>query len=254
MLIKRDKTFFVEELNRKFTKEGGEYFVRDASKDYSTQFGTVKSKDLAKKDGSVVKATTGDEFIILSPGFIDKYRRIKRTAQIIPMKDIGSIITLTGIDKNSLVVDSGSGSGGLCCFLAHIAKKVVTYEIKDENVELVRENAKFLELDNITVKKKSFYDGIDEKNVDLITLDLPEPWEALKVAEKALKIGGFLVSYSPTIPQVQDFVNAMKKFDSLILMKTIEILEREWEIDGRKVRPRTQGIGHSGFLTFARKI
>ena len=37
-------------------------------------------------------------------------------------------------------------------------------------------------------------------------------------------------------------------------IKTSEIIEREWDVDDRKVRPRSQAIGHSGFITFARKI
>ena len=41
---------------------------------------------------------------------------------------------------------------------------------------------------------------------------------------------------------------------NFIHLKTIEIIEREWDVQGRKVRPKSQPIGHSGFLTFVRKI
>ena len=44
------------------------------------------------------------------------------------------------------------------------------------------------------------------------------------------------------------------KKENFYVVKTIEIIERQWEIDGRKVRPKGQEIGHSGFLTFMRKI
>jgi tRNA (adenine57-N1/adenine58-N1)-methyltransferase len=54
-----------------------------------------------------------------------------------------------------------------------------------------------LELKNLKVKKKSIYEGIEEKEVDIITLDLPEPWLAVGPAEAALKVGGFIVSYLP---------------------------------------------------------
>ena len=86
----------------------------------------------------------------------------------------------------------------------------------------------------------------------MVVLDLPEPWKALESAEKSLKAGGFLVSYSPTIPQVMDFVNTLD--ESFAYLKTSEIIEREWEVKERKVRPRSQAIGHSGFITFARKL
>ena len=108
--------------------------------------------------------------------------------------------------------------------------------------------------EHIKIKNKNIYDGISEKNVDLIVLDLPEPWKAIEAAKISLKVGGFLVSYSPTIPQTNDFVNEINKNENFVHIKTSEIIEREWDIDERKVRPRSQAIGHSGFISFVRKI
>ena len=127
-------------------------------------------------------------------------------------------------------------------------------EIRKDFVEIVKKNIKFLNLKNIKIKNKSIYDGISEKNVDLIVLDLPEPWKALKPAEKSLKHGGFLISYSPTIPQVMDFVSKVKDSDKFSYLKTSEIIERHWEVEDRKVRPKSQQIGHSGFLSFVRRV
>ncbi|MBI2663852.1 hypothetical protein HYX10_00735 [Candidatus Woesearchaeota archaeon] len=137
--------------------------------------------------------------------------------------------------------------------MANIAKKVVSYEVRKDFAAVAAENVKLLQLKNISIKIKNVYDGIEEENADLITFDLPEPWKALKAAEKALKVGGFIVSYSPTTSQVSDFVKAAKN-TSLLHMKTIEIIQREWEFDERIVRPKSQPIGHSGFITFLRKI
>ena len=83
---------------------------------------------------------------------------------------------------------------------------------------------------------------------------LPEPWKAIENCSKALKPGGFLVSYSPSVPQVADFVNSIKKNESFVYLKTCEISEREWEVEERKVRPKSAAIGHSGFMSFARKV
>lgn len=237
------------------TKQGKKFYVKDSSKDLHTQFGFVKAAELKKaKPGSVLKTNTGKELYVLEPSFVDIYRKIKRGAQIIPLKDIGSIITEMGINPKSKIVDAGAGSGGLSCFLATIAKEVTTYDIRDDFIKIVEKNKEFLDLKNLKIKKGSVYESIDEKNVDVITLDLPEPWEAVDNAEKALKPGGFIMSYSPTIPQVMDFIKAIKENEKLIFLKTIEIIERDWDVDGRKVRPATQKIGHSGFLTFVRKV
>ena len=233
-------------------KSGKRFLIKDASKDMHTQFGFFLKKDL-KKAGKI-KSNMGSKFSVFNAGFIDLYRKIKRDAQIIPLKDIGLVVAETGINGKSKVVDAGSGSGAVACFLANIVKDVTTYEIREDFIEIVKNNIKFLNLKNIKIRNKNIYDGISEKNVDLVVLDLPEPWKALESAEKALKVGGFLVSYSPTITQVSDFVNALRDNNNFAYLKTSEIIERDWEVDGRKVRPRSQAIGHSGFLSFARRI
>ncbi|MBW2976177.1 methyltransferase domain-containing protein [Candidatus Woesearchaeota archaeon] len=231
------------------------FLVRDLSKDFHTKYGYFKKEDLKKaKDGAKLISNTGKEFSAFSPCFYDLYKKIKRGAQIIPLKDIGLIIAETGIDKNSRVVDAGSGSGALACFLAHLCKEVTTYEIRKDFVDIVKKNIEFLNLKNIKIKNKDVYEGIEEKDIDLVVLDIPEPWKAIEAAKNALKTGGFLVSYSPTIPQSADFVNGVNNDNNFAHVKTSEAMEREWEADGRKVRPKSQSIGHSGFISFARRI
>ena len=236
------------------TKQGKKFYARDLNSDFHTQYGFIKKSDLKKKDGSILKTNTKKELSIFSPSFIDLYKKIKRDAQIIPLKDIGLIIAETGIDKNSKIIDAGSGSGALACFLAHLCKEVVTYDIRKDFIKIVEKNIEFLDLKNIKIKNKDIYNKIDEKDADLIVLDLPEPWKAINSAKKALKIGGFLVSYSPSIPQTMDFVNAVNKDKNFVHVKTSEIIEREWEVEERKVRPKSRGIGHSGLISFCRRI
>ncbi|MBI2574919.1 tRNA (adenine-N1)-methyltransferase [Candidatus Woesearchaeota archaeon] len=234
---------------------GKVFYVKSLDSDYHTQLGFVKKEDLGKAgDGGAVRTSTGKELFVLSPAFIDSYSKIRRGPQIIPLKDIAAIIAFTGINKESVVVDAGSGSGALACFLAKIVRQVFTYEIRDDFAAIAEENVRSLELPNVTVRRKDVYGGIEEKSVDAVILDLPEPWRAIEAAANALKVGGFLVSYSPTIPQVADFVAAVGKSRSFINLKTTEIIERQWEVSERKVRPKSAAIGHSGFLSFARKI
>ena len=237
------------------TRQGRKFYAKDLSQDLHTQYGFIKKDDLKKaRDGDLLKSNTNKEFLVFNPSFIDLYRKIKRNAQIIPLKDIGLIIAETGINKESRVLDAGSGSGALACFLAAIAKDVTTYEIREDFIEIVKSNIEFLNLKNIKIKNKDIYKEIDDKNIDVLILDLPEPWNAIENCAKALNPGGFLVSYSPSVPQVADFVNALRKNEHFVYIKSIEITEREWEVEERKVRPKSKGIGHSGFLSFARKV
>jgi len=254
VLIHKEKRQIVD--GREYiVAKGKQYFITDFSKDVGTLYGTVAKEDLSKPSGSVIKTKdTGKEFVLIDAGFIDIYKRIRKLPQTIPLKDIGLIIGETGINKESICVDGGLGSGALASALANITKHVTSYDIREDCIKTSEGNIKKLGLSNITIKMKSLYDGIDEKEVDLITLDVPEPWKVIQHAAKALKIGGWLVSYSPSVPQVQDFVAELHKNEQLLYLKTVELIERLWEIEGRRVRPKSTGIGHSGFLTFARKI
>ena len=255
LLIQKEKREYIKDLQKEVVvRKGKTYFIEDSDKDYHNQQGIISKKELKKKEGSKVSSNTQEEFILVNADFIDVYKRIGRLAQIIPLKDLGHIIAFTGLNKESKVVDAGAGSGGLACFLAHLCKTVVTYDLKDESVALVQKNKQYLGLKNLTVKKKNIFHGIDEKNVDIITLDIADPWNALGSVNTSLKIGGYLVCYTPQITQAMDLVNTIQKQDHFLYLKTVEILEREWTIKGRIVKPKGFPIEHSGFITFARRI
>ena len=191
-------------------KEGFCYFVRDTSKDYHCEHGFFSIEDLKKKDGSAIKTNLGKVFLIFDAAFIDCYQRIKRNAQIISPKEIGMIVAETGLNRDSFVVDAGAGSGALCCFLANLCREVITYDIRDDFIEVVKKNKEFLGLKNLKIKKGDVYEKIEEEGVDVVTLDVPEPWKALPVVAKALKVGGFVVAYNVTTTQMADFANALR--------------------------------------------
>ena len=253
ILIRKGKKQFIDDLNREVTivKEK-RFYIDDFSKDFSTSYGMIKKSDL-KKTGAILSSTK-KEFSIFDASFIDHYKRIRRMPQIIPLKDIGSIIAKTGVGPESVVIEGGTGSGALAIMLARICKKVYSYETEKKHFDVAKENVKELGIKNLNIKNKSMYTDVTEKNADLICFDLPAPWEALGTAKKSLKPGGFVVSYSPTIIQTADFVNAMAEMPGFIHLSTVEIIERQWEVEKRKVRPRSKTTIHSGFITVGRKI
>jgi tRNA (adenine57-N1/adenine58-N1)-methyltransferase len=229
------------------------YVVLDTSVDFHTKHGAVKKADFKKKK---LKTNKGIEMSCFDARFLDVYKKIKRTAQIMLLKEIGSVIVLTGIGKNTVVFDAGTGTGALSCFLANICKHVYTFDIDDKHMESAKDNAKMLNLKNITFAKRDIVEkGFPKKNADVITLDLREPWLCLEHAQKALKSGGFLVCYSPNITQMQKVVNDNNKLkEPFVQVKTIETIERMWKIDGEIVRPQFGKIGHTGFFTVMRKV
>jgi tRNA (adenine57-N1/adenine58-N1)-methyltransferase len=238
-------------------EQGRKYWVTETSNsEIHTQYGVIKKADVLKtKLGSKVKSHKGVPFTVLEPSFIDFFNSLKRGPAIVLLKDAGIISAYTGIGPESKVVEAGSGTGALTCYLANLIRpgKLYSYERRKEFMELAKENATDFELDKFVVfKNKDISEGIAEKDVDVVVLDLAEPWFVVKHAEKALKPGGFLVSYLPTINQVQKLYEEMSK-SKLKPMKTVRIVEEEWKV-GEATRPLSMQLYHTAFLVFARKM
>ncbi len=231
---------------------GKKYFVKDLNEDFHTSQGIVKSSEL-KLNKNVVTSAKGKEFLLLEPSFADLWEALQRGPQVLLPKDIGWIIAKTGINRNSKIVDAGGGSGSLCLSLANLCKEITVYEINPEHHSIVVKNAEMFGIENITIKQENIYNGIVEKDLDLITLDLPEPWQVLKHAEKALKLGGFLVVYLPNLWQVKQFIDSANRSE-IKVSETIELIERKWKIEDKIMRPEFEMLGHTGFLVLGRKL
>jgi tRNA (adenine57-N1/adenine58-N1)-methyltransferase len=84
-------------------------------------------------------------------------------------------------------------------------------------------------------------------------LDLPEPWRVVKHAEAALRPGGILVAYLPTIGQVARLREELE-VSAFGMAQSLEVLHRTWHVEGQSVRPDHRMVAHTGFLTHARLL
>lgn len=237
---------------------------KDSSFVVEVKKGTLHTKDgiidlnnlKRKKFGDKIKTHLGKEFKIVKPTINDILeKKLKRLPQIIMPKDIALILAYTGVSSGSLLVDAGTGSGFLSIFLASYIKpkKIVTYENDRRFVKIAKENIKNSGLSNsVRLKQKDITKGIDEKNVDLVTLDMKNSEKVVKYAYAALRLGGYLVVYSPYIEQVISVVREIER-KGFSNIKTVENIVREWQVE-KFARPKTVGLMHTGFLTFARKV
>ena len=183
------------------------------------------------------------------PDFLSK---CKRGPQVVLPKDIGMIIAYTGVGKESACVDAGAGSGFLAIALGNVCKSVVSYEWRADFAELSEKNVKKSGVAGVTIKQKSVFDGIDEKDVDLVTLDLADSDKAVAHAFGALKKGGHCVGYLPHAEQVKKFATASKEagFSEVFC---IESIVREILVRDAGVRPANMGLTHTAYLVFAKK-
>lgn len=220
--------------------------------DLHTHLGVVKEKDI-KKAKSKVKSNKGTVFTVHDPNFTDTMKTMQRGPQMPFLKDVAIIAFYSGIGKDSKVLDAGSGSGLMAIAMAKIAKSVVSYERDKRFFGIAKKNAELFGIKNVKFIEKDVYKGISEKDLDVVVLDLPEPWKALKHAEKSMKAGGTLCAYLPNISQTEKLIKESKKYD-FGFAKTIEVIEREWVVDDLRLRPSHHMYGHTAFLTFMRKL
>ena len=105
------------------------------------------------------------------------------------------------------------------------------------------------------VEIRDVTEGIDESGLDRVLLDMPEPHKVVHAAAAALRPGGILLAYLPTINQTALLRQALDEEGAPFgLAETQEIIRRTWHVEARSVRPDHRMVGHTGFLTTARRL
>jgi tRNA (adenine57-N1/adenine58-N1)-methyltransferase catalytic subunit len=231
---------------------GKKYYIKDLNDNFHTSNGVISSKDLRGRK-HLVESNKGKKFVLVEPNFADLWENLQRGPQIMQQKDIGLVLARTGVNGKSKVLDAGGGSGSLCLSLANICKEVYVYEINPEHHDVIQKNIKLFGIKNLKLHQQNVYDGIDEKDLNLITLDLPEPWRVTEHAQKALIIGGYLVVYLPNLNQVKMFIDSTRR-TNIRVIETLELLERKWKIQEKIMRPEHDMLGHTGFMVFCRRL
>ncbi len=234
------------------------YLVKvEQGKSFHTHKGYVHLEDLIGKDyGTRLKSSMETEFVALKPTIRDYIFKTLRKTQITYPKDIALIVMFSGVGPGSLVVEAGTGTGALTSALAFYAKPsghVYSYEVRSEFIETALRNLKRAGLaEYVEVRNKDIVEGIDESEVDAVILDMATPWLVVAHAYSALKGGGALVSFSPTVDQVVKTVEALEE-NGFVNVETVECLVRRMQVARGKTRPETLMTAHTGYITSARK-
>lgn len=197
------------------------------------------------------------KFLVLDSGTVDRIETIRRKAQIILPKDAASIILSCDIRSGCTVVEGGAGSGALTIALAsfvHPGGKVISYEAREEFLEIAQDNVEKAGIaDVVEFRLDDVTRHLEESTVDAVVLDIPNPWDALGGVHRALRPGGHFASYVPTMNQVERTVHELQKLP-FVGIRSTETLEREIEVGEMGTRPSFKMLGHTGYLTFARKV
>ena len=103
----------------------------------------------------------------------------------------------------------------------------------------------------LDVEVRDVYEGIELDDLDRIVLDLPEPWRVVKHAAAALRPGGILLAYLPTILQVGAAARGARRRRRSAWSRRSRCCSARWHVDGQSIRPDHRMVAHTGFLTHA---
>lgn len=220
---------------------------------------------IGTSDGSMVTLSRGKRMLALAPTLAEYTLKMPRGAQVLYPKDLALITMWADIYPGAKVFEAGVGSGALTITLLQAVGErgsVTSYERRDDFARTAMKNIeRFLgPVPNFQLLQRDAHDGIDcgsddgEKLFDRLVLDLPEPWQVVPHAAKALRLGGIYLSFVPTVPQITQTVDALEQTRAFGMIETFESFTRNWNIKGRSVRPDLRMIAHSGFITVARRV
>ncbi len=196
-------------------------------------------------------------FLVLRASRMDLLTSLHREAQTIGPKDIAALLLHADVGPGSRVVEGGTGTGSLTLALAGAVGSegsVASYDVRAAAIEVARENLLHSGFaTSVTFHEGDVRLGMTERDVDAVFLDIPDPWAAVPAAWDALRPCGHLASFSPNMEQVKETSAAIRK-KPFVDLRTIELIEREMEVRDVGVRPSFAPLGHTGYLTFARKV
>jgi len=199
----------------------------------------------------------GHRYLALAPTLADYIQESTRMTQIIYPKDLGAILLDADIFPGARVLEAGLGSGALTLALLRAVGptgRVFSYEIQEDRIAGALANIREVVPDPATLEVRcaDVCQGIEERDLDRVVLDVPEPWRALEHVAGAMAPGGILLCYLPTILQVHELAEGLEEHPRFDMVESFEVLRRRWHVTRQSVRPDHRMVGHTGFMTTAR--
>jgi len=203
--------------------------------------------------GETVETHLGTEFVARKLRGPDLFHHFERTGAPMMPRDIGLVMGHTGIAAGDRVLDAGTGTGVLSAYLARAGAEVLTFEQDEEFAEVARENMELADVAGaVDVRVGDITEQLDDlSGFDVLTLDTADAPEVVARAPELLRPAGYVSVYSPFVEASHEAVDRAREA-GLEAIETLETIQREMDFGDRGSRPSTAGVGHTGYLTFAR--
>lgn len=207
--------------------------------------------------GSHIMTNKDKKIYLLPPNTYDFVMKSQRTTQIVYPKDYGYIAARTGLRSGSKVLEIGTGSAALSTFLASIVMpegRVYTFDVNEDFMSIAKKNLEKSGMNAYVTQ--GIYDPVklDQiRDVDLVVIDLGDPWNYLDAIYPSMKSGASVVCICPTMNQLENLATHFFH-GGFIDSDCVETFIRKIEAREGKTRPSMRMIGHTTYLGFARKV
>ena len=206
------------------------------------------------ESGTVVETHLGEAFEVRRLRGPDLFDHLERTGAPMMPRDIGLVVGHTGVAAGDRALDAGTGTGVLAAYLGRLGVEVTTYERDPEFADVARANMSTAGVAGLVdVRTGDLTEAIDDLDggFDLLTLDTEDAPTVVEHADELLAPGGFVAVYSPFVESARATVEAAREA-GFADIEALETIQREMDFDDRGSRPSTAGVGHTGYLVFAR--
>ena len=191
-------------------------------KRFDCRFGSFPHADMiGRRFGERVSPASGrGGFVyLLSPSPELWTASLPHRTQILYIADISMIVLQLELQPGSVVIEAGTGSGSLSHALARAVGRtgrLHTFEFNAHRAQLAAAEFRDNNLsDRVTCKHGDVcsegwtYESLELGSVDAAIFDLPQPWDAVRLAAPYVRPGGRLCTFSPCIEQIARTLDAL---------------------------------------------
>ncbi|WP_332898406.1 MULTISPECIES: methyltransferase domain-containing protein [unclassified Haladaptatus] len=231
---------------------GSREYLREPGDELQTDLGVLQIPEDVEP-GQTLYTHLDEPFTVRRMRGPDLFNHLERTGAPMLPRDIGLIVGTVGLAADDTVLDAGTGTGILSAYMGRMGADVTTFERNEEFAAVARQNMQMAGVaDTVSVRTGDITDNLDDLGeFDVLTLDTGDAAAVVAHAPDLLESGGFVAIYSPFVEHTRDAVEAAREA-GLSDIETIETIQRKMDFDERGSRPSTKGVGHTGYLTFAR--
>ncbi|XP_053568621.1 tRNA (adenine(58)-N(1))-methyltransferase, mitochondrial [Bombina bombina] len=248
------------------------FLLKDSGK-LMSNWGVINySEILGKFPGQKIRTSQGFEFLLKRPSLDDYILLMKRGPTISYPKDITAMMMMMDVSPGDVILEAGSGSGGMSLFLSRSVGPngcIYSFEIRKDHHSIATKNFwKWKNAwdiqhqnpwpENVYFINKDISDGLAEiKSVsfDAVALDMLNPQVALPAILPNLKQGAVCATYLANITQVIDLLEGIRSCQlPFVCEKIMEISVKEWIVapsfrkDGsisQRVKPKWEVVSEA---------